>query len=333
MKRVIITGLVLSLFTCIFLPLIVIRGYMFFPSRFIQDDIQIRVKQHTNGKIIRMPLEEYVKGVVAAEVPYSFHPEALKAQAVAARTYVFEKVIREKSIHVDADICTDPSCCQAWISKTALRLRWGFWQYLRNWLAISSAVESTRGLVLTYEGNIVDAVYHSTSGGRTEDAFALWGVSVPYLISVDSPFEDHSPFLRDSKEFSILEIEKKLDTRMQPWILENSESEGRVIQVIQDLNDDVIKVLSRSDTGRIDVIKIGDRVYKGTEVRELLGLRSTLFSYEMDLTTVRFYTIGYGHGVGMSQYGADGLGRRGYHFNEILKHYYQGAEIKNITDL
>lgn len=284
-------------------------------------DWEVRVWLDREARLVRLPLKEYVKGVVAAEMPAAFHPEALKAQAVAARTYA---VRRMRSLggagcpaHPEADVCTDPAQGQAYATPEELRQRWGPLGYLYYWPRIQEAVEATRGLILTYAGQPIDAVYHSTSGGRTEDAVAVWGRWVPYLVSVPSPYEERSPRLEQTVELSLDELAARLG--LDPARVRAAARAGRLVEGVE-----------ASLSGRVLRLRVAGAEMTGAEVRQKLGLNSTLFRWEVRGDKVTFRVRGFGHGVGLSQYGANGLARRGADFRAILQHYYPGAELRRL---
>ena len=263
------------------------------------------------GNVTVMELEDYVKGVVLAEMPASFEEEALKAQAVVARTYAMRR-LTEADRHSDGAICTDPSCCQAYISEE---------EYLQNRGGpdsagkIARAVEGTAGLVLTYEGELIEATYFSCSGGRTEDAAAVWGTDVPYLQAVDSPGEEEAAVYWAQISFSAGEFAARLGRTLtgtpQSWL-------GKVMY---------------TDGGGVDAMVIGGITYSGTQLRKLLGLNSTAFTMTADNNGITVETLGRGHRVGMSQYGADAMAVTGSSYEEILSYYYQGTRIDKLSAL
>lgn len=332
MRRVVLTVLFLIFLIVILLPFFLIKGVTFLPKLLPEKGVMIRLYIKEADRLVKMDSEEYLKGVVAAEMPPDFEIEALKAQAVAARTILMKRARVYGgpgcSFHPEADICTDPAHDQAWISPADFRKKYGFWGYLKNWRRISRAVHETKGLVITYNGELIDAVFHSTSGGMTENAEDVWGTAVPYLRSVISDWEGHSPFLYDTKDFKIQDLAALLNITMEP---STNEAAGKGLMVTGGVNEPIIRALATSQTGRIKVIKIGERLLEGSELRKILGLRSTRFTWQVIGDTVRFTTIGYGHGVGMSQYGADGLARRGKNFREILEYYYTGARVIRVA--
>lgn len=252
----------------------------------------------------QMELERYLVGVVLAEMPASFELEALKAQAVVARTYTL-RAHEGKSKHESAAVCTDSSCCQAYCSEDAYLSRGGTEDNVRK---ICTAVEETAGQVLTYEGSLIEATYFSCSGGATEDAVAVWGTDVPYLKSVVSPGEENAAYYTDSMTFTVSELEQLLDIS----------SNGGI----------AIEDISYTAGGGVAEITICGIPFQGTEVRKLLGLRSTVFTITTEGEGVTFHTRGFGHRVGMSQYGADAMAVAGSSYQDILRHYYQGANLE-----
>ena len=270
-------------------------------------------------RINALDLEEYVRGVVAAEMPANFQLEALKAQAVAARTVTARRLKRFGGPGYPAvqgaDLSDDINDSQAWLSKKELVSKWGLWNYYGFWKKICTAVEETKGLVITYEGKLIDAVYHSTSGPKTENAEEVWGAYLPYLRSVDCLYDRHSPKYSQEQVFSVTEFQSKLGMEKLPTV-------GGL---------PFIQILNYTSSGRVKRIRVADQVYQGKELRSLLGLYSTNFSYSSLNGQFIFKTIGYGHGVGLCQYGADGLAQQGRNFREILHYYYQGIEIKKLA--
>lgn len=256
--------------------------------------------------ITQMELESYLTGVVLAEMPASFETEALKAQAVVARTYTL-RAYEGKSKHDNAAVCTESSCCQAYRSPEEYLLDGGVAENLEK---VKSAVEDTRGMVLTYEGELIEATYFSCSGGMTEDAVAVWGTEVPYLQSVSSPGEENSAYYTDSISFERAQLLE---------ILELTSQEGTFR----------IDNISYTTGGGVDELSVCGTIFRGTELRRLLGLRSTAFTITIDEETVTFHTRGFGHRVGMSQYGADAMAVSGHNYREILQHYYPGTVLVN----
>lgn len=277
----------------------------------------------SKNRIEKILLEEYVKGVVAAEMPASFKIEALKAQAVAARTYVYKRM-RSKggtgcSLHKEADVCDDPTHCQAWISTGQMLKKWGIFAFYHYYSKISQAVNSTSGMIILYQGKPIDPLFHSTSGGKTENSEDVWGNFVPYLRSVTSPGEEASPKFIAIKQLPVSEVVSKIRQKWPDISIDPQKPESQW------------EVIERSEGGRIKKMRIGNRIVNGTEIRELFELNSTNFKWERNKDQIKFTTIGYGHGVGLSQYGANAMAEKGASFVDILKHYYTGIEIKKIN--
>lgn len=264
--------------------------------------VLVRTAQDT---VHRQDMDAYLVEVVLAEMPASFEEEALKAQAVVARTYA-RKAYITKGKHGDGSICTDPSCCQGCCSRTAYLQKGGTEEEIQK---ISDAVYSTSGQVLTFEGDLIEATYFSCSGGSTEDAAAVWGSDFPYLQAVDSPGEEAAAHFRDTVSFTREELEQKLGVLLtgQPdaWVGKITYTEG----------------------GGVDTAVIAGLYFTGTELRQKLGLHSTAFSVTAQEAGLSITTKGYGHRVGMSQYGADAMAVAGSSYAEILAHYYPGTEL------
>lgn len=283
-------------------------------------DLPIRVYINDQSELRLMPLEEYVMGVVAAEMPPTFHLEALKAQAVVARTYA----LRRMHIfggpgcdqHEAADVCTDPGTGQAFATQEQLRQRWGD-DFEVHWRQVERAVRATRGLILTYDGKPIDSVYHSTSGGQTASAEEVWGKPVPYLQSVPSPHESRSPRLEQTVRLSYADFAQRLglDSQAVAALSRNGQSSLQV---------------TRTESGRVKELRIAGKVFDGNALRQRLELNSTWLTFAEDEDSIVITARGFGHGVGMSQYGADGLARQGNSFRSILAHYYPGAELRPI---
>lgn len=254
----------------------------------------------TDGSVCTLELEEYVFGVVLGEMPASFEVEALKAQAVVARTYS----LRGKH-HKNADVCTDPACCQAYCAPESYTGGTNFLEKVRN------AVYETAGIVVTYEGALIEATYFSCSGGRTEDAVAVWGKNVPYLQAVDSPGEE------------------KASSYLKTIVLKNSEF-SNIFGGLSGDSSTWIGDVTYTRGGGVDTIVIGGKLYMGTQVRQKLGLRSTAFAITVLGSSVTITTKGNGHRVGMSQYGADAMAVAGSNYAQIIAHYYQGTALEAI---
>jgi len=276
------------------------------------------------GQIVVLPLEEYVAGVVAAEMPARFAMAALEAQAVAARTYVVRRARKFGGVgcgrHPLADVCDDPAHCQAYLPPSALQLKWGLIDFSGNMEKIQQAVANTAHQILTYRGRVIDPIYHSTCGGRTEYAEKVWANRYPYLSGRICGFCTHSNRFIEQKTFSPAEF------------LALVGQEGGAILAVRDLTrrPSPIEILRRSESGRVKELRVGNRHLTGTVMRGLLGLRSTNFTIVATRESVLVTTRGHGHGVGMCQWGADGLASAGKDFAYILKFYYQGVSLASI---
>ncbi|MGN1027096.1 MAG: stage II sporulation protein D [Faecousia sp.] len=259
-----------------------------------------------DGVVEQMDMDAYLTGVVLAEMPAFFESEALKAQAVAARTYA-RKASVTGGKHGDGSVCTDYTCCQAYQSPEEYLEKGGTRDDIQK---VRSAVLDTSGYVLTYNGELIEAVYFSCSGGKTEDAVAVWGTDYPYLRSTDSPGEENAAFYSETKVFTPKEFEDALgivlSTEPAQWLGE----------------------VTRTAGDGVDTMEIGGVKYSGVELRAALGLRSTAFTIAVQDNEIRIVTYGYGHRVGMSQYGADAMAAAGSDFRQILSHYYPGTVLE-----
>ena len=249
--------------------------------------------------------EDYIKGVVAAEMPALFQEEALKAQAVSARTYAVRKMEENGSLDVPYDIG------QAYITTEEMKQKWGehFTDYYNK---ISDAVDATKGEIMVYENQPILAVFHAQSSGKTESAENVWSQSLPYLQRVDSAVDEKAPDFEKTVAFTYDEIIKKFQQKYSDFQLPK-ESIAKQIHIT-----------SRSDAGYVQQIQMGNQTLTGREVREVLGLRSANFTVAVEGDILYFTTKGYGHGAGMSQYGAELMAQEGKTYHEILQHYYTG---------
>src|SRR5690606_9204403 len=296
------------------------------------------------GQVVELGLEDYVRGVVAAEVPADFHLEALKAQAVAARTYAFRRVTRDQRLadQPAAHLSSDFSRHQAWVSQEAFLARWGPWEGMRRWALVTLAVEATRGLVLTYQGEPIEALYHSTSGGHTEDAHRYFAGGQPYLVGVPDPWGDHSPVHQTVVRLPAATVLARLGVEpggaggpVSPGsrALGERPAQGAGAEPAAPSGAagdaaPVVRVVSRTPAGRAAVVEVAGQTFSGRAVREALGLRSSWFEVTAEGDDIVFHVRGSGHGVGMSQYGADGMARAGYGYAEILAYYYPGSALE-----
>ena len=272
--------------------------------------VTIQIPILTESGVVEMELNEYLTGVVLGEMPVSFELEAQKAQAVVARTYTM-RAYNRGGRHSKAAVCTDSTCCQSYISPSDYLAAGGKQSGVDR---IREAVNATTGEVLTYQGELIEATYFSCSGGSTEDAVAVWGTDYPYLRSVDSPGEENATHYTDTLVFTESQFEAAL---------------GR------DLFGSPVNwfgVTTYTTGGGVAAMEIGGVSYKGTTLRTKLGLRSTAFTVKADYNTVTITTKGFGHRVGMSQYGADAMAVLGSTYREILSHYYQGTTLTTLEN-
>ncbi len=277
----------------------------------------IRVYDTDADSVIETPLEAYLIGVVAGEVPMSFADEAIKAQAVAARTYTLKKLAAfggDPCGRGGADICTDSAHCQAFRTDAQLREGWGG-DYEANLTRLSALIQATAGRAVTYRGEAIEAFFHSTSGGYTENSENAFSAALPYLRGVRSPGEETAPRFRSEKAFSRRDFTKKINSEYKRAKLSEKKLEASV------------KILSRFESGRVEELRIGGATVKGRDLRRLLGLDSANFEISYEKDSIVFSTKGFGHGVGMSQTGADYMARTGATYDQIIAHYYTGTEL------
>ncbi len=279
----------------------------------------ITVYRSTTGKTETITFETYVKGVVASEMPSTFEKEALKAQSVAARTYSLARYLKAKqngspASHSGAPVC-DTVHCQVYQDKQELKRNKGSAWMKQDWKKISAAVDETKGQLLYYNGELVQqALFHSSSGGKTENCEDVFAAAVPYLVSVESPYEEDATHKKETKTLRISAFAENMK-RTYP-----KKRFGTVTA-------SSIKIKSRSSGDRVETMKIGSDTATGAQVRQALGLFSANFTISIKNGAITFTTKGSGHGVGMSQYGANGMAKAGYGYQEILRHYYSGTTV------
>ncbi len=314
------------LFMTILLPLFLVKGCnpdngekptKKTQQKIIEGKELIKIYNTKTGNTEEMELEEYLKGVVAAEMPAAFHIEALKAQAIAARTYALTRIERfsEGQIdHITAPLCTGIHC-QAYLTLEELGQAHGQSWITEYWPKIMQAVDETKGMVVTFEGELIDAMYHSSSGGVTEDSENVFATAMPYLRSVPSPNEESAPKFSSSITMSFNDFVKKIQ-EMVPGI-----------NITKKNVTEVIKVADKSETGRIKKLMIGEKIIEGRDFRARFNLNSTNFKINLIGDNIEIETLGNGHGVGMSQWGANAMAKNGSTYEEILKHYYLGVEV------
>ena len=267
----------------------------------VSEEATIKVTIYrSNDKIETLDLEDYTLGVVAAEMPASFNIEALKAQAILARTYALKSLKNGKKL-------TDTVSTQAYIDTDGMRKKWGS-EYSKYYTKLKNAVNCTKGQYITYNNQIIDAVYHSTSNGFTEDSSEVWGYSVPYLKSVKSEWDKKTSSYERTITKSIEDVK----------------------QILELTNIDNIEIVKRNTSNRVSKVKINDNEYTGVDLRTLLSLRSTDFDIEIKDGNLIITTRGYGHGVGLSQYGANAMANNGYTYENIIKYYYSGINISKL---
>lgn len=276
--------------------------------------IQIAVYRTGSKTIEKVHLESYIQGVVASEMPADFELEALKAQALAARTYIIRRLIaKDYSDSPEGSVVTDTQMHQVYQNEEELRERWGV-DYERKISRINQAVNGTVGKVLTYEGRPINATFFSTSNGYTENSEDYWAAKIPYLRSVPSPWDEASPRFNDQIIMTVEEFQKKLGVKMT---------------LPANANGTLSHILSTTSGKRVKEVEIGDHVFTGREVRERLGLSSSHFDFNLEAGRVVINTFGWGHGVGMSQWGAHGMAEEGYNAEEIVKYYYKKIQVQD----
>lgn len=292
----------LTAFVIILIPVII--NYFYYKPAPKYKEYLIRVKQVSKDKIVKLNLEDYVIGVLAGEMPISFEEEALKAQAVVARTYALRRVLYNNS---DYDV-VDTTKNQVYLDDDYLKDKWGnnYDKYMKK---IRKAVNETAHEYIFYNDKVIDAMFFSTSVGKTENSEEIFPNELPYLRSVASTWDEKvSPVFKENYKFTLKKFYELLGLNYS----ENMK----------------IEKTSITSTGRIKEIKINNKTFTGTQVQQLLGLRSNYFEIKQGKGEISIETKGYGHGVGMSQYGANGMAKEGYNYKKIINHYYQNVEIK-----
>ena len=272
-----------------------------------------------NGTVRTVTMAEYLPGVVAGEMPAAFDMEALRSQAVAARTYTLYKLNQTRPTHAGASLCDDPGCCQEWVDEPALREKWGVdYDYYMD--RIRTAVESTDGQYLSYEDAPILACFHSSSAGQTQSSQRVWGTALPYLVSVSSPeTADAVPNF-----VSTLELSPEEFRTLAEKALPSAQFAERP--------EDWLGTRTEDESGRVSALTIGSESVPGTQVRDIYGLRSACFDVEWTGRSFLFTVTGYGHGAGMSQYGANVMAKNGSGYTEILAHYYPGTALVGSID-
>lgn len=286
-----------------------------------QNYATIKLLHTSTNEIEELGLDEYLYNVVSAEMPADYELEALKAQAVVARTYTIYQIVNNGGKHEGADMCDSSSCCQAWISKEDRLAKWDENVRESNWNKIVSAVDSTAGQIITYDGEPIDAFFHSNSGGTTEVPVNVWGgTDYPYLQSVETAGEEGYTQYSSSATFTTEELINKLKETYPEVEIDFSST-------------DAIQILEYTDSGRVRTIKFGNIQISGVEARTALGLKSANFEVSIEGDNVIFSVKGYGHGVGLSQTGSDSMAKNGSNYEEIIKHFYTGVELTDLNSL
>lgn len=280
----------------------------------LESRISISVYRTESKRVETYPIEEYIVGVLSAEMPADFELEALKAQAMAARTYIIRRLANKefKDVPEGAQVL-DTVQHQVFMDDQQRRAAWGSDYTWKN-QRIRQAVAETQGKVLTFDGKPIDATFFSTSNGYTENSEEYWAQTIPYLRSVEVPWDTESPRFQGQKEFSLQEVEKML---------------GVKIAVAASAPNAWYQILERTTGNRVGKVKIGEKTFSGREIREKMGLPSSSFTWEMKNGKLRVTTFGYGHGVGMSQWGAHGMAQSGKTATDIVTYFYQGIAIED----
>ena len=281
-------------------------------------DITIQLLHAKTGEVEQVNLEEYLCHVVSAEMPVDYELEALKAQAIVARTYTMYKRMNKK--HANADICDDSTCCQAWVSKEDRLARWEESKRESNWQKIEQCVNETRGKIVTYQNEPINAFFHANSGGKTEIPVNVWGggSNLPYLQVVETAGEEGYTQYASEVELTQEEILNKLKEKYADIQIDFTKEEE-------------IQITEYTDSQRVKTVRFGNHELSGVETRTIFGLKSTNFEITKQEGKIKFSVKGYGHGVGMSQTGADALAKQGKTAEDIIHHFYQDVEIKQIN--
>ena len=278
----------------------------------------IKLLHKKTNEIEEVKIDDYLYNVVSAEMPADYELEALKAQAIVARTYTIYKAQNKK--HENADICDDSTCCQAWVSKENRLERWEETKREDNWKKIQQCVNETKGII-TYNNQPINAFFHANSGGTTELPVNVWGGSgLPYLQVVQTAGEEGYTQYSSEVDLTQEELINKLKTKYEDIQIDFN-------------NDEDVKILEHTDSNRVKTVRFGNHELSGVETRTLLGLKSTNFEIKKENNQIKFSVKGYGHGVGMSQTGANTMAKKGKNCEEIIKHFYVGIEIKDINSL
>ncbi|MBD1383226.1 stage II sporulation protein D [Metabacillus arenae] len=272
-----------------------------------QSAVTVPVYRSTNQQIENIPLEEYVIGVVSSEMPAEFEEEALKAQALAARTYIVKQLMSEETMSSpEGSVVTDTQMHQVYKNPEELKKTWKD-DYEWKMKKITAAVADTQGEILTFDEKPIDASFFSTSNGYTENSEDYWSTPLPYLKTVESPWDKKSEKFLDQKVVSVSEFEKKLGVNIE--------------------GNNLGKIIERTSGNRVGTVDINGKKLSGREVRDKLELKSSDFTWKLKGNNIVIETKGFGHGVGMSQYGANFMAEEGKKYDDIVAHYYKGVKI------
>nr|WP_317413358.1 stage II sporulation protein D [uncultured Solibaculum sp.] len=317
---------VLLFFFLLFAPILACLGEGFTPkssgsdssgSQNINTNDTFALFDESTGEVITLSARDYLLGAVASEMPPSFHSEALKAQAAASYTYAYRRRAQQEATPDEtlkgADFSVDTSQKEGYLSKEQAKEQWGN-QFDASWSRIEGAVDEVLGKLIVYQGEPVLAVYHAMSGGTTETAQVYWGNDVPYLQSTDSPGDPLAPQYETASTFTTDEMKQKLTAPFSNVALGEDPSTW-------------FGQPQLSAAGTVVSIPVGDQTVSGRDLRTALGLRSANFSLSFADNVFTITVHGYGHGVGLSQYGADYMARQGAKWQDIIRHYYQNVEI------
>lgn len=278
-------------------------------TSFENDSLEVMVQRTDSEEVEEVPLEEYVVSVVASEMPADFAEEALKAQAVAARTYIIHHLQQQGD---EETVITDSTEHQVYKNEAELQESWGsdfHWKMEK----VTAAVLATEGEIITYDEEPITPTFFSMSNGYTEDAENYWGNALPYLKSVESKWEESHPDFMEQTVFTFAELSEKLGIPLQ-------------------IGEKVDITMSRTNSNRVAQLQVNDQTFSGKDIRDKLALRSNDFSIKQQNDHLIFTTKGYGHGVGMSQHGANGMAEEGKSYQDILHYYYQDVDIDLLTD-
>lgn len=273
---------------------------------------EIKCLNITTGQVSVINLEDHLVGVLAAEMPADYHIEALKAQAVAARSYILNKSEAPNDQHPEAHICTDSKHCKGWLSEKEAKAKWKTEDRNRNWKKLKSAVHATKGEYMIYDSHAIEACFFASSGGRTENSEDVWGGSRPYLKSVESAESINQQVRTSTVTVNCSHFAAALGISLPPGTVPT------------------FRNLTRTAGGSVAEVEICGKTFKGTQIRSIFGLKSANFTVTADSTNVTFSVLGYGHGVGMSQLGAHYMAESGQKYTEILSHYYTNIQIAKI---